>query len=147
MRRVKALLAVVATLVACGGDIGAPTAVDPLSGGPRWSAPEKIDPTSTHDRNPALAVSARGEMVAIWLHEVIGGRGFAFNDGLRASRFTFQTGWDASAPIPATKGISGAAVVMDDAGTRSPSWALPWIATGSGRATRAAPPAGLRRSR
>jgi hypothetical protein len=138
MRTAAGRLAIAAALTAsCGANVGAPTPVEPVGTGPRWTPPEKIDPSGSYDRDPQLAVSAGGEAVAVWVHDRVGGRGFLFRDGLRASRFTPGTGWTPSAAIPDTRERGAFDVSLDEAGG-----AVVLVSSGDGRsrvwATRAA---------
>jgi hypothetical protein len=130
-----------ALVASCGGNLGTlppvgPTPVEP----PRWSVPERVDPTGTRDWDPLLAVAPGGEAVAVWHHEVLGGRGFTFPDGLRASRFVAGTGWAPSSPIPGTRELGASAVLLDDSGLAvvvGRAWAGDRIRTWASRSTAA----------
>jgi hypothetical protein len=130
-----------ALVTSCGGNLGTLPPVGPTAvGPPRWSVPEKVDPTGTRDGDPLLAVAPGGEGVAVWHHEVLGGRGFTFPDGLRASRFVAGTGWAPSSPIPGTRDLGASAVVVDDSGLAvvvGRGWAGDRIRTWASRSTAA----------
>jgi hypothetical protein len=117
MRTPTTVLTMAALVASCGGNLGTLPPVGPTPvGPPRWSMPEKIDPTGTRDRDPLLSVAPGGEAVAVWHHESVGGRGFTFPDGIRARRFVAGTGWAPTLPIPGTKDLGASSVAVDDSG-------------------------------
>jgi hypothetical protein len=118
MRRSIVGVLVLAVLAASCGEGVRPSGIDEGGGrGPlQWTTAQRIDDTATHDGAPVLGVSPAGDVVVVWSRDVIGGRGFLFADGLRASRFVPGRGWSAVATIPHSLDKAATSLAVDDRG-------------------------------
>jgi hypothetical protein len=100
----------------CGGSVVSTMPESPI--GPPWTVAAKIDPATAaggYDDYPRLGVSRRGDMVAVWAHHVVRDGTYVRN-GLRASRFFPESGWDPISTIPGIDDEYGESIAMDDDG-------------------------------
>ena len=91
--------------------------------GGRWGAPSVLSPAGTAAQFPAVAVSARGEAVAVWQAGRAQGLTFTGNDVIDASVRLPGGGWSPAIPItPADQFSADPALAIDARGDATAVW-------------------------